>query len=159
MLEQSRSWNRWLIFEFLIGEFYWPLDLVIALLFLKLTTMATSNTYSHDLSSHKHGDIKVNVAEIEPDISTTEYDELTLFAPDSQPQKTSTIQQPHGNLGPFPQSGKRHEFRRPSSPTGSVRSSFTSRRRVSRGLSWSSGFSRSHSSEVSRELTVEAESE
>ncbi|KAH7371300.1 hypothetical protein BKA66DRAFT_379786, partial [Pyrenochaeta sp. MPI-SDFR-AT-0127] len=49
---------------------------------------------------------------------------------------------------------------RPSSPTGSVRSSFSSsRRRVSRHSRWSGGFSRSHRSEVSKELTLRAEGE
>ncbi|KAF6830548.1 hypothetical protein CMUS01_07708 [Colletotrichum musicola] len=54
---------------------------------------------------------------------------------------------------------------RSSSPTGSVRSvygSSTTRRRVSRGMSWSSSsasFHRHRSSEVSKELTAQAESE
>ncbi|WYZ37989.1 hypothetical protein EsH8_II_001495 [Colletotrichum jinshuiense] len=48
---------------------------------------------------------------------------------------------------------------RPDSPTGSIRSSYTTRRRMSRE-SWSGGgFQRHHRSEVSKELTAQAEGE
>lgn len=112
-----------------------------------------AETYVQD----KHNSVDVNVAEIELGSPTEEFERLTMLSP------TPSIRHhhPHHDLAPLPKFGKRHDLPRASSPTGSVRSSFSSHRHVSRGTRRSIGFKRSysHRSEASRELTIQAESE
>ncbi|CAO2656415.1 Nn.00g052180.m01.CDS01 [Neocucurbitaria sp. VM-36] len=105
---------------------------------------------SEGLLRDKLASIEVNVAEIEPESPQVEFDRLTMQSPMIHPTPTTIIRCPPHDSGHL----------RPSSPTGSVRSSFSSsRRRVSRHSHFSSGFSRSHRSEVSKELSLQAESE
>ncbi|EAT80213.1 hypothetical protein HBI56_056180 [Parastagonospora nodorum] len=119
------------------------------------------------LSKSKLEALQVSVNEVEPDSpphdSPHDFDRLSIQSP--PPQLNQTMMQPHRTITRDPNIVCRMpvddgRLRSPS-PTGSVRSSFTSRRRVSRrsGFRSSHGHSRSHHHEVSKELTIEAESE
>lgn len=107
---------------------------------------------------------QVNVTEIQPEDSPVEVDRLTIHSP--TPRLNSGIQSPRliinepTDLGyDSPDICRLPPAPRVASPTGSVRSSFTSRRRVSRYSSHWSRSSHSHHAELSRELTRQAESE
>lgn len=136
--------------------FYLPLDSVINSIPNIPNTMASSHVHHSEPHPSKHDAVDVKVAEVDPDSPQAEFD--------------SIMQSPRINMGPdfelplnghHGHHGHHHGHLRPSSPTGSVRSSFGgSRRRVTRHSShFSSGFSRSHHSEVSKELTIQAEGE
>lgn len=141
--------------------FYLPLDSFFKPTPKTADTMATTHAPGHDaISTNKHPHIDVSVAEIDADSPSTEYDRLSVLqSPRMYPKPGGFIpHQPHFPHGPHEPHHGGHL--RPSSPTGSVRSSFGStRRRSSRHTSYSGGFSRSHYSEVSKELTIQAESE
>jgi chromosome segregation ATPase len=114
------------------------------------------------LSKAKLDALQVSVSEVEPDSPPHSIDRLTVQSPPPH-LHAPTITRPSRPIAndpnicvlPAQDSGRL----RASSPTGSVRSSFTSHRRVSRRSRCSYGTSRSHSSEVSKELTIQAESE
>lgn len=111
--------------------------------------METQNIQVSELLSDKVTSVEVNVAEVGPESPQVEFDSLTMHSPPIHPKPVGLFRNPH-------EAG----HRRSSSPTGSVRSSFSSsRRRVGRHLHWGGGFSRSHRSEVSKELTTRAEGE
>ena len=129
---------------------YLPLDSVVNSCPMLTDTMATANKNITEALSNKLASVEANVAEVEPESHQIEFDRLTMQSPFIHPKPVTVIQCPPREPGHL----------RPSSPTGSVRSSFSSsRRRVSRHSHRSSGFSRSHRSEVSNELTLQAESE
>ncbi|KAK1961543.1 hypothetical protein LY78DRAFT_588488 [Colletotrichum sublineola] len=116
--------------------------------------MAT--THSHPAEQpHNHLDERINgeSAEIagESDVLANEMSGLTINDR-SRPRRLPRSDQNH-------YSSDRIHSPRGGSPTGSVRSAYTTRRRVSR-TSWSAGaFSSVHRSEVSKELTSQAEGE
>jgi chromosome segregation ATPase len=132
------------------------------------------------LSKTKLDALQVSVNEVHPDSPPHGIDRLTMQSPPPHMKPPTIIKspdicvlpvhEPHHPRTPSPSMNKSpiicalppHEPLRPraSSPTGSVRSSYTSTRRVSRRSAhcgW--GGSRSHHSEVSKELTIQAESE
>ncbi|GKT77483.1 hypothetical protein ColTof4_09906 [Colletotrichum tofieldiae] len=116
--------------------------------------MAT--THSHPAGHpHNHLDNRIDgeSADIagESDLLANELSGLTL-TDRSRPRRL-----PRPDLNQYP-SDRPYSTRAPS-PTGSVRSAYTTRRRVSR-TSWSAGgFSSAHRSEISKELTSQAEGE
>jgi chromosome segregation ATPase len=116
------------------------------------------------LSKSKLDALQVSVNEVESDSPPHDIDRLSIQSP--PPHMSQTMMQPHRPITRDPNiicalpAQDPSRLRSPS-PTGSVRSSFASRRRVSRRSQWSShhSHSRSHHSEVSKELTIQAESE
>jgi hypothetical protein len=149
--------------------FYLPLDSIITPIPPNAPTMETSRTSIPEWNPEKLHGVEANVTEIDSDIPTTpEFDRLTMRNPVPQHQPV-TFPHPHHEPAHLPKSPeiitcypdiKVPHFPRPSSPTGSIRSVLSSRRHVSRGSRWSGGFKRSHhSTEVSRQLTAQAESE
>lgn len=121
---------------------YLPLDSIVN----PNNPMAAANMHVSDSFSEKLPSIEVSVAEIAPESPQAEFDMLTMRNPALDPKPVTVIKCPPRNHGGI----------RSPSPTGSVRSSFSSsRRRVSRR----SGFTRSHRSSASKELTIQAESE
>ncbi|KAF2847090.1 hypothetical protein T440DRAFT_540291 [Plenodomus tracheiphilus IPT5] len=162
-------------------EFYLPLDSVIK----STPTVSTANMESENIQ-HQAGTtlpkdpVEVNVAEISSDSSPTEIEALKRRTskhpgdrsplpdanfrplPHHDPGFTSPLPRypvPDMTILPLPHEGG-PGFLRPTSPTGSVRSSFGGvRRRVVRRR-FSGGHSHhGHHSEVSKELTLAAESE
>lgn len=115
------------------------------------------------LSKSKLEALQVSVNEVELDSLPLDYDRLSIQSP--PPQFNNTMVSPHRPITRDPNiicalPAQDNGRLRASSPTGSVRSSFASHRRVSRRSQWSShGHSRSHNSELSKELTIQAESE
>ena len=169
MLQHSVITFSTFVYPFMTEGFYLPLDAIIAPHFRKSTIMENPDTHNHGAISNKLNNIEVSVAEIRPELSTHEFERLTIRSPIPQPRHVTAIKHSHhppahepqslGVIECFPDVDKRHEFPRASSPTGSVRSSFGTRRHVSRASRWNSGFTYSHRSEVSRELTAQAEGE
>jgi chromosome segregation ATPase len=110
------------------------------------TTMPLDQVLADKLAS-----VEISVAEIKPESPHIEMEQLTMQSPLYSLTPVNVIRCPPSNAGQL----------RPSSPTGSVRSSFSSsHRRISRRSHshYCSSFSRSHRSEVSKELTSQAES-
>lgn len=99
----------------------------------------------------KRGTVSATVMSISPDV---ELSGLTIHGSTPSPEPIEISE-----CAPYkPVHPPRRNHHRAPSPTGSARSSFSSRRHVSRRFSGSS-FMRSHRSEVCKELTVQAESE
>jgi chromosome segregation ATPase len=114
------------------------------------------------LSKAKLDAFQVSVNEVDSDSPPHSIDRLTMQSPRPQMHAPTVTRSPHyvptdPNICRLP--ARDPGLLRASSPTGSVRSSFTSNRRVSRRSRHSHVSSRSHSHEVSRELTIQAESE
>ncbi|KAL6705336.1 hypothetical protein ACN47E_007146 [Coniothyrium glycines] len=144
--------------------------------------MTTSNMSAPEaLTKEKLDAIDINVAEIDSQNPQMEFDKLTMRSPRMFPKPIVGQPVPHGNRPfspdilvptPVPRGNRPFSpdisigqpghggFLRPSSPTGSVRSSYSSsRRRVSHHTHWTGGHSHSHRSEVSKELSLQAETE
>lgn len=114
----------------------------------KTPNMATQETAAS--FAEKLAGIDVNVTEIQPDLPDAHFDRLTMRSPKPRENPMTTIDTCAVGL----------PANRPRdiSPAYSMRSSFnSSRRRVThRHSEWSHGF---HRSEVSKEITIQAESE
>jgi chromosome segregation ATPase len=143
--------------------------------------MATTLTSIPEaLSKSKLDALQVSVSEVEPDSPPHDIDRLTIQSPSPRLGPPTIVKSLRPKLNDpdicvLPvQDPVRSKFNdpdicvlpvrdpirlRPSSPTGSVRSSYTSHRRVSRRSHKSHGISRSHHSQVSKELTIQAETE
>ncbi|TVY81060.1 hypothetical protein LSUE1_G009223 [Lachnellula suecica] len=139
-------------------QFYLPLDSVLAPLSQNSSAMESPFVSVPEEQFAKLNEFDVSIAEIPSEAPTTpEFDRLTML--------TMYSPEPHSRPGTvkcYPDISKGIGFPRSSSPTGSVRSAFGgSRRHVRKGTRWSGGFKRSHShsTEVSRQLTTQAESE
>lgn len=143
--------------------FYLPSDSIMAPHAQDSIAMKPADTYNSETTTDKLDNFNVNVTEIEPEVPTEDFDKLSILSPIPSPRPVTVIKRPHPHHEPLHLQtlGKRHDSPRASSPTGSVRSSFTSHRHVSRGMRRSIGFKRSYSyrSATSRELTTQAESE
>lgn len=112
------------------------------------TSMATQETAA--TFAEKLAGIDVNVTEIQPEISEAKFDRLTMRSPIPRENPMTTIDTCAADSTTYRP--------RDISPAYSMRSSFnSSRRRVThRHSEWSHGF---HRSEVSKEITLQAESE
>lgn len=110
------------------------------------------------LIKDKLNPVHISVAEV-PDVDDLDTPErLTIHSPPLRPVNGGPMINGTDFVGGPPHHSPGRL--RASSPTGSVRSSYSSsHRHVVRRRHFSSGFSRSHRSEVSKELKVQAESE
>jgi chromosome segregation ATPase len=117
-----------------------------------MATQETPATFAKKLA-----DIDVSVTEIEPELPKAQFDRLRMRSPIPYEQPATVINKPYIETCPVDSTTYRP---RDVSPACSVRSSFNStRRRVTHGhhhSEWSYG---NHRSEVSREITFQAESE
>ncbi|OLN85313.1 hypothetical protein CCHL11_04390 [Colletotrichum chlorophyti] len=105
-------------------------------------------------SVHEESDILGGDISMDSDLSSTGFSSSTMV------DRSRPRHLPH--LGEDHPIDKSFLSPRASSPTGSTRSTYTTRRRISRGAAWSAGrlhFQHSYRSEVSKELTAQAESE
>jgi chromosome segregation ATPase len=120
--------------------------------------MATEHLNTHDdLSHHKLDSMQLNGVDLAPYSQGAEIDRLAIKSPTPRNNLDTMLKSPRPAIMSY--ASQDHTRARAASPTGSVRSSFGSRRLITRSSRWSGGFSRSHRSEMSKELTTQAESE